>query len=111
MKFIAVEVIIHLFIYLFIFDYSVQFVCIKDRPCLRRTITAKRLEKLFTLLERKLILGSKTQEKSISSIFSHVVSSILIFEILFFQGVISTISCLDLRFAKRENINKKVDVN
>ena len=42
MKFIAVEVIITLFIYLFILDYTVQFVCMEDRPCLAKIITAKR---------------------------------------------------------------------
>ena len=38
---------------------------------------------VFCLLERKLILGDKTQEKSISSITCKVVSYIFIFEMLF----------------------------
>ena len=63
MHFIAVEV----FICLFMFDYKVLLVCVKDRTCLRIAISAYCFNifgsifgVLFCLLTKKLILGCKT---------------------------------------------------
>ena len=64
-NFIAVEVFIY--IYLFIFDCRALFVCVADRTCLEIAIPASCFNilrsafgLLFCLLDRKLILGSKT---------------------------------------------------
>ena len=50
MKFITVEVFIHLFI----FDCSAKLVCIKDKPCVRTTITAKRQKRAILFGSRKV---------------------------------------------------------
>ena len=79
-NFIAVEVFIY--IYLFIFDYRALFVCVADRTCLEIAIPASCFNilrsafgLLFCLLDRKLILGSKTIWKSMGK-FPYIVWSV-----------------------------------
>ena len=80
---------IYLFVYLSVFDYKAQFVSKKDEKCLRITIATKSycvniypsmFGVLCCLLDRNLILGGR---KINISIFSSVISTIFIFEALF----------------------------